>query len=39
MHQIQNIFVCIAIVKHHCDGIWTKYGIMQKIQNVSYSIY
>ena len=35
MHQTQNIFAYIAIVKHHCDGIWIKYGIIQKIQNVS----
>lgn len=35
MHQTLDISVCIAIVKHHCDGIWIKYGITQKIQNVS----
>jgi hypothetical protein len=35
MHQTLNIFVYIAIVKHQCDGIWIKYGIIQKIQNVS----
>jgi hypothetical protein len=35
MCQTQNTFVYIVIVKHYYDGIWVKYGIILKIQNVS----
>ena len=35
MHLIPNIFACIVIVMHHQDGIWIKFGTIQKTQNVS----